>query len=293
MNLLEVERTATVAWSSLSNQTNLMAVGTMAGTLDMNFDTTANLEIVQLDVSTGKSNVVGTTSVAERFNKLTWGAFGANTGVHSSGVIAGGLANGSILVWDAAKIIKGNGDNAVVATCDKHTSGPVNALDFNPNVHNLLASGANDSEIYIWDLSTPTPTVYNPGPKTQHQHADNPITVVQWNKKSQPILASVSHNGVTLVWDLRVKRHVLQFSNPSKKLRCRAMAWNPDEPTQLVTASEMIQHPSLTYGILRTLMLLQRYWRGILLEFGEFHGVLWIVTYSYPLERISRLFAGM
>jgi protein transport protein SEC31 len=92
-------------------------------------------------------------------------------------------------------------------------------------------------QIFIWDLANPAqPSVYNPGGKTQQQNGG--ITCVAWNRKVQHILGSTSYNGVTMVWDLKVKRAVLSFHDPNKKIRCRAMAWNPEEATQLITASE-------------------------------------------------------
>ena len=67
-------------------------------------------------------------------------------------------------MYDAAKLVKG-GEDAMVFSTEKHT-GPVTALDFNPFQANLLASGASESEINIWDvnkLSSPM----TPGAKSQ------------------------------------------------------------------------------------------------------------------------------
>lgn len=165
-----------------------------------------------------------------------------------------------------AKIDRSSQENPLLATCEKHV-GPVQGLDFNPFVQHLLASGGSDSEvrlfienkqkwavffvknmtmdcfifeiqIFIWDLQNPLkPTAYSPGAKLQNQQ-ESGVMAVAWNKKVQHILASSIYSGVTSIWDLRAKRAVLQFSDPSKKLRCRAIAWNPEEPTQILTASE-------------------------------------------------------
>ena len=93
------------------------------------------------------------------------------------GTIVGGLDGGVITMYDADKMIKGD-PNPVMFTKDKHT-GPVQALDFNPFQSNLLASGASDSEIYIWDLNKLT-TPMTPGAKSQPAED---VRCVAWNKQ--------------------------------------------------------------------------------------------------------------
>ena len=44
-----------------------------------------------------------------------------NSNCRSSGLIVGGLDRGFISVYDASKIINGNGENALVFSKDKHT----------------------------------------------------------------------------------------------------------------------------------------------------------------------------
>jgi hypothetical protein len=46
--------TGTVAWSPSGQFPNLLASGTVAGSLDVDFDTSAHLEIFQVDFSKGK-----------------------------------------------------------------------------------------------------------------------------------------------------------------------------------------------------------------------------------------------
>lgn len=76
---------------------------------------------------------------------------------------------------------------AVLARAQRH-KGPVRGLDFNQFKPNLLASGATESEILIWDLATPSsPNVYTPGVAT---HPVMDITCVAWNPKVEHILAS-------------------------------------------------------------------------------------------------------
>ena len=91
------------------------------------------------------------------------------------------------------------------------TVGPVQALDFNPFKPSLLASGASDSEIYIWDLANPSNPL-TPGSKTLPP--DN-ISCVSWNRQVQHILASASPCGRCVVWDLRKNEPIIKVSDQS------------------------------------------------------------------------------
>ena len=66
------------------------------------------------------------------------------------------------LCFDAAKLLDGDSSPGFLISETKKHTGPVKALDFNPSQLNLLASGATDSEIYIWDLNSTSPTPMKP-----------------------------------------------------------------------------------------------------------------------------------
>ena len=76
-------------------------------------------------------------------------------------MLAGGLTDGSICLWNPAKVLRspaGNADEgagAAVATLRKHT-GPVKGLEFNASSPNLLASGSTDGDLVIWDVAQPS-----------------------------------------------------------------------------------------------------------------------------------------
>jgi protein transport protein SEC31 len=109
MKLLEADRSATVAWSPLSgHQAPLLASGTVAGTFSEDFDTSANLEIFSVDLFSNKKElkVLGQTKANDRFHKLCWGMSPQGMGsTFPSGILAAGLANGFLNIWDPAKII--------------------------------------------------------------------------------------------------------------------------------------------------------------------------------------------
>lgn len=173
-----------MAWSPVPQHPYLFVTGTIAGTLDSDFNASAHLEVFSVDLTAEPEKnlkVLGKTSASDRFRKLCWSSSGVQGGHLPYGIIAGGLGNGSINVWDPEKII--NGEESLIAVCDKHV-GPVQGLDFNPSQQNLLASSGQDSEIFIWDLqNTQNPTVYNLGSKNQGQLSESGVTCVAWNKK--------------------------------------------------------------------------------------------------------------
>lgn len=83
------------------------------------------------------------------------------------------------------------------------------ALDINPFQPNLIASGASDSEIYVWDLNTPDNPL-TPGAKSLPP--DN-ISCLGWNRQVQHILASTSPCGRCVVWDLRKNEPIIKVSD--------------------------------------------------------------------------------
>lgn len=132
-------------------------------------------------------------SFFHRYHKLVWGPHGMDDSSHESGILIAGGENGNVILYDPAKIMAG-GNDVIIAESDRH-AGPVRALDINPfqvwsffscfmlcknplfmtYSHfwccfllqtNLVASGGNESEIYIWDLNN-FGSPMTPGPKTQ------------------------------------------------------------------------------------------------------------------------------
>ena len=99
MRLLEIDRSAAVAWSALPQHPSLLATGTVAGTMGIDFDTSAHLELFSVDFAKKTSTLIGKTSAPDCFHKLVWG-LGNQTTSFPRGIIAGGLANGAVVLWD-------------------------------------------------------------------------------------------------------------------------------------------------------------------------------------------------
>ena len=210
MKVKEIARTANIAWSPASHHPIYLAAGTAAQQLDATFSTSAALEIFALDLTSGDREmpVKGTLSSEHRFHKLVWGTLGMEKEETPSGVLVGGTDSGNLVVWNPDKILNGETEDVILFQSDKHT-GAVQALDINPFQPNLLASGASDSEIYVWDLNNPDNT-HTPGAKSLPP--DN-ISCLAWNRQVQHILASTSPCGRCVVWDLRKNEPIIKVSD--------------------------------------------------------------------------------
>uniref|UniRef100_A0A4W3IMJ9 Protein transport protein Sec31A n=1 Tax=Callorhinchus milii TaxID=7868 RepID=A0A4W3IMJ9_CALMI len=260
MKLKQIERTAIQSWSPASHHPLYLATGTSAQQLDATFSTNAALEIFELDFSEPSldTKLRGSLPATSRFHKLIW----SNHDVGSDGVIAAGGDTGTVTLYNAEQILA-SGSDPIVGQSEKHT-GPVRALDFNPFQNNLMASGASDSEIYIWDLNNFS-TPMTPGAKSQ---PSEDISCVAWNRQVQHILASAHPSGRAVVWDLRKNEPIIKVSDHSNRMRCSGMAWNPEVATQLVLASEDDRMPVLQIWDLRfatsPLKMLESHHRGIL-----------------------------
>ncbi|KAM6072716.1 protein transport protein Sec31A isoform 11-T11 [Theristicus caerulescens] len=264
MKLKEIDRTAMQAWSPAQQHPIYLATGTSAQQLDATFSTNASLEIFELDLSDPSLDMksCATFSSSHRYHKLIWGPHSMTSGERVSGVLIAGGENGNIILYDPAKIIAGDTE-VIIAQKDKHT-GPVRALDVNMFQTNLVASGANESEIYIWDLNN-FGTPMTPGVKTQ---PFEDISCIAWNRQVQHILASASPSGRATVWDLRKNEPIIKVSDHNNRMHCSGLAWHPDVATQMVLASEDDRLPVIQMWDLRfassPLRVLESHTRGIL-----------------------------
>lgn len=206
--------------------------------------------------------------------------------MNTSGIIAAGCESGHLQLYSASKLLAG--EDALVASQDKHTGkkrqisseildnpfkrvefaliGAVRALDYNSFQANLLASGASESEIFIWDLNNTT-TPMTPGTKTQPLED---IQSIGWNRQVQHILASVFSTRC-VVWDLRKNEPIIKLSDTQSRVRFRALQWHPSIATQLWLASEDDQAPFVQLWDLRyaTAPAKVRFFLNILLKNEE------------------------
>ncbi|KAJ3088294.1 protein transport protein S31 [Quaeritorhiza haematococci] len=262
MRLRHIDRTATIAWSPGHHQP-LIALGTVAGALDASFSTSTELEICDLNLtetcslkpgakaeSRSKLRRLGVVSGNARFNRIAWGHL-PNDASKPYGILAGGMENGDLDLWNPKIIIDATTtpaepDSGLIMRNSTH-SGPVRGLDFNPLQLNLLATGATDGEIFVWDLMNPTKP-YSPGARSQKIED---VTCLSWNRQVAHILASASNNGYTVIWDLRNRKELIQLANPNGRRTVTGLAWNPDAPTQIVTTTDDDMSPTIMVWDLR------------------------------------------
>ncbi|XP_031353039.1 protein transport protein Sec31A isoform X2 [Photinus pyralis] len=259
MKVKDLERTANIAWSPSNEHPIFLAAGTAGQQLDASFNTNAVIEIYSLNLSEPGLDMEPKVSVPaeHRFHKLIWGSYDKSS---EHGTIVGGCDRGLIEIYNVSKLL--NKERGLVACPSKHT-GPVSALDFNPFQSNLLASGAGESEIYIWDLNNTT-TPMTPGVKSQ---PFEDVQCVAWNRQVQHILAS-TFPSKCVVWDLRKNEPIIKLTDTVSRIRWKVIAWHPEVATQLCLASEEDQAPVIQLWDLRfatsPLKTLENHQRGIL-----------------------------
>ncbi|VFQ84239.1 unnamed protein product [Cuscuta campestris] len=252
-----VNKSATVAFAP---ESPYLAAGTMAGAVDLSFSSAANLDIYKLDFTSDDQELIlaGSAASSERFNRLSWGKRLPNSEEFSMGLIAGGMVDGTIGLWNPKRLISSDENQegteaageAFLGPLFDH-SGPVRGLEFNVFTSNLLASGADEGKVCIWDIANPAKPTQKGGGRVSSTQSE--ISYISWNRKVQQVLASTSVNGTTVVWDLRRPKPVISFSDSIRR-RSSVLQWHPDFATQLIVASDEDSSPALTMWDMRNVM---------------------------------------
>ncbi|KAL4795217.1 hypothetical protein BDV19DRAFT_175097 [Aspergillus venezuelensis] len=254
VRLREIPRTATFAWSP-GAAAPFIATGTRAGAVDADFSNETCLELWDLNLSNQDAGAelqpAARIDTDSGFNDLAW----TESDDNSRGIIAGGLESGSLDLWDADKLLSGASD-AVISRSSKH-SGAIKALQFNPKHSNLLATGGAKGELYISDLNN-IDNPYRLGSTTAR--ADD-IECLDWNKKVAHILVTGSSAGFVTVWDVKTRKESLTLNNMGRKA-VSSVAWDPEKPTKLVTATPLETDPIINVWDLRNSHAPERTLRG-------------------------------
>ncbi len=239
------------------------------------------LELFDLGISStiqeNKPHVIGSIKTTSRFSKIAWSA--TNNHNFNLGLIAGGMDDGTVAIYNPSSIIssfsssaspstptlsESNGDT-LLSTIERNESGAISAIKFNPHPSSssLLASGSSMGEILITSLENPCqPTVTSPsegGNTSSNQGGGtssnkSEITGLAWNTEVSHILASSAGNGCTTIWDLRQNK-------PWCELRCDAsgsgvscVQWNPTQGMHLLTSNSDDRNPVIKLWDLRASM---------------------------------------
>ena len=231
VKISEIARTSTFAWS-LKNLP-LLAAGTVAGAVDINFSSSATLELWDIFSPTNKTEPIFSATVDNRFYALAWSKPFEG---RPQGLLAGAFENRTVEFWDADVLIKTKDlAKASVHKSNKHT-GAVKSLQFNPIQNHVLVTGGSNGQIFIWD----TKTFSEPFAPGQAMTPMDEITSVSWNNSVSHILASTGNGGYTSIWDLKTKREVLHLSYTGAGGRANFsyVSWHPSQSTKLITASD-------------------------------------------------------
>ncbi|KAI1489152.1 hypothetical protein F5X96DRAFT_27788 [Biscogniauxia mediterranea] len=229
VRLREIARTAAFAWSPGSSKP-LLVTGTRAGAVDADFSDETKLEVWDLNLDNQEQGLelqpVASIAADSRFYDIAWGQ---PSDEHPQGIIAGALENGSLDLWDAEKLISGASD-ALISRTTKHT-GAIKALQFNPLRPQILATAGAKGELFIYDVNDPE-NAFRLG--TAAARSDD-LECVAWNIKVAHILATGGSGGFVTVWDLKTKKASLTLNNNRKAVS--SLAWDPNNPTRLLTAT--------------------------------------------------------
>lgn len=230
MKIKEIIGTSTFAWSP--DVIPLLAVGSAAGAIDLNFSTLSLFELWD-PFGPNSSSAIFSTNLDDKFCALAWLRPFGN---HPRGVLVGALETGELKFWDAGVLISTKSlSNASLHISTKHT-GAVKCLQFNPQQPHVLASGGKNGEIYIWDIRT----FADPFAPGRAMTPMDEILSMAWNNAVSHILATTSNGGYTSIWDLKSKREVLHLSynGPLGRADFSSVAWHPLQLTKLATASQ-------------------------------------------------------
>ncbi|RVE47694.1 hypothetical protein evm_007683 [Chilo suppressalis] len=241
MKLKELKRTVNPCWSPCEHYPVMLATGSAAQQVDSSFSSTSMLELYGLNLEDPGLDLELKSSIEtqHKFQKLVWSG---------AGVIVGGCDGGLLEFYSAEKLLK-NSNDALLGSSTKH-SGHVSALDINPYQKNLLASGASESEIFIWDLNN------SAQPMTPGQRSQPPDHVqgLAWNQQSvvvrlfrlaaSPLATLEGHNkGVlSLSWSRHDAALLLSAGKDG-----RVLCWDPDHTNPGVPPLEVWSQPQWVF----------------------------------------------
>lgn len=106
MSLLkQLDRAARTCWCPSSRYPNLLASGTIAGTIDDSFVTKSQLEIYDIDLAgpTNDMRLVGAIESKDCFHSVAWGGKGIEDNTMAHGLVAGGMSDGSVNIWSVKR----------------------------------------------------------------------------------------------------------------------------------------------------------------------------------------------
>lgn len=189
-----------------------------------------------------KNEIVGNLATAARFSSLLWVAA---TVTYPAGLVVGGMADGTLQIWDAQALLEGT--DATVGSLSLESTSPVTALAASQLDTQKVCAGTSSGQVIILDLSSQPFQGKDPAPG--HKHKSAAVTAVAWNSQVAHIVATGSAEGTVTVWDLNSGKPWCEIATGSA---VADVHWNPTQGLYLVTASAEDRNPVLLLWDLRS-----------------------------------------
>jgi protein transport protein SEC31 len=109
----------------------------------------------------------------------------------------------------------------------------------------ILATAGTKGELYIYDVND----IANPFRLGTAAARSDDLECIAWNRKVPHILATGGSGGFVTIWDLKTKKASLTLNNNRKAVG--AIAWDPNNPTKLLTATPDDSSPAILLWDLR------------------------------------------
>jgi protein transport protein SEC31 len=201
-----------------------------------------------MNLSSGNEpKLLGSIKTQSRFASLAWSI--ANPAKYPLGLIAGGMENGTVHVWDPRAVIGQQSTTAsTVVSFSQHASGPVKAVQFSPLVPTHLATGGSDGKVLVIDLDETNAVPFVPCANNSQQRAQ--ITSVAWNTQVAHIVASAASDGSVSIWDIKSRKAWCEIRAGDQAIS--DMAWNPTQGFHLLTALNDDRNPVIKLWDLRS-----------------------------------------
>lgn len=254
------DRAACAAWCPLQAHPNVVALGTKdsgGGGFD---DTGGELEVYDLwssnitsgaddndKVGSTQPKLLGSIKTGARFASVAWTPYTRN-GKYPMGLLAGGMVDGTIYIWDPSLVIAAFSQNqtaqAELAACLVHTvqappassNSSFGAMQFNPLEPHQLAAGAANGHVSIIDISADKASVQEPT-TVASQFQTSEIKAVAWNPQVSHIVASAAADGSVVVWDYKSRKAWCELRAAHAAAAVNDVCWNPSQGLHLLTCS--------------------------------------------------------
>lgn len=142
-------------------------------------------------------------------------------------LIASGSSDNTIKIWN----IK---NNECICTLTGHGLNPltkikaeISSVSWHPKNPNLLASGAEDKTVKIWDITTQQCVC------TLEGHKSN-VSSISWHPTNPDIIASGSWDHTIKVWDITTKQCCYTLKDHESSF-IMSISWHPTNPNRIAS----------------------------------------------------------